>query len=92
MKTAMFAAILVDGAKGKIAATVYIPEGATGSLPVIVYFHGGGFGIANNSTYDASARMLAKQVGAVVVSPNTARRPSTNSRPPTMTRSRPTSG
>ena len=67
--------ILVDGAKGKIVATVYMPEGATGPLPVIVYFHGGGFVIANNSTYDASARMLAKQVGAVVISPEYSKAP-----------------
>ena len=59
--------ILVDGAKGKIVATVYTPATATGPLPVIVYYHGGGFVIANNATYDASARMLAKEVVAVVV-------------------------
>lgn len=59
--------ILVDGAKGKIVATVYKPASASGTLPVIVYYHGGGFVIANNSTYDASARLLAKEVGAVVV-------------------------
>ena len=60
--------ILVDGGKSKIVATVFKPADATGSLPVIVYFHGGGFVIANNSTYAASAEMLAKEVGAVVVS------------------------
>ncbi len=60
--------ILVDGGTSKIVATVFKPADATGSLPVIVYFHGGGFVIANNSTYAASAEMLAKEVGAVVVS------------------------
>ena len=60
--------ILVDGGKGKIVATVFKPADATASLPVIVYFHGGGFVIANNSTYAASAETLAKEVGAVVVS------------------------
>ena len=59
--------ILVDGAKGKIVATVFKPADASGTLPVIVYFHGGGFVIANNSTYAASAETLAKEVGAVVV-------------------------
>lgn len=59
--------VLVEGAAGKIAATVYAPAGASGALPVIVYYHGGGFVIANNATYDASARMLAKGVNAVVV-------------------------
>ncbi len=60
--------ILVDGGQGKIVATVYTPAGASGPLPVIVYYHGGGFVIANNVTYDATPRMLAKQVDAVVVS------------------------
>ena len=59
--------ILVDGAQGKIVATVYTPATATGPLPVIVYYHGGGFVIANNATYDASARALAKDVDAVLV-------------------------
>ena len=66
--TVMTKNILVDGAKGKIVATIYTPDGATGPLPVIVYYHGGGFVIANNSTYDATPRLLAKQVNAVVVS------------------------
>lgn len=61
--------ILVDGGKEKIVATVYTPAAATGSaMPVIVYYHGGGFVIASNATYDATPRLLAKQVGAVVVS------------------------
>jgi len=60
--------ILVDGGSGKIPATVYTPVGASGPLPVVVYYHGGGFVIANNATYDASARLLAKGVNAVVVS------------------------
>lgn len=59
--------ILVDGGKEKIVATVYTPAGASSALPVIVYYHGGGFVIANNATYDASARLLAKGVNAVVV-------------------------
>ncbi|GGE09321.1 acetylhydrolase [Aureimonas endophytica] len=60
--------ILVDGAKEKIVATVFKPAKASGNLPVIVYFHGGGFVIANNATYAASSEMLAKEVNAVVVS------------------------
>ena len=67
--------ILVDGAQGKIVATVYTPAGASGALPVIVYYHGGGFVIANNATYDASPRLLAKQVGAVVVAPEYSKAP-----------------
>ncbi len=53
---------------GNIHLRVYTPQGATGALPVIVYYHGGGFVIANIDVYDASAKSLADQVGAVVVS------------------------
>ena len=59
--------VLVDGAKGKIVATTFTPAAASGPLPVIVYYHGGGFVIANNATYADSAAILAKEVGAVVV-------------------------
>lgn len=53
---------------GNIHIRVYTPQGATGSLPVIVYYHGGGFVIANIDVYDSSAKALSEQVGAVVVS------------------------
>jgi acetyl esterase len=51
-----------------VKVRVYTPKGATGSLPVIVYYHGGGWVIANLDTYDASVRSLSEQTGAVVVS------------------------
>jgi len=37
-------------------------------LPVIVYFHGGGWVIADLDTYEASAKALSAQANAVVVS------------------------
>ncbi len=56
----------IDGAGGKISARFYTPEGKA-PMPVIVYYHGGGFVIATNDTYDASARALAKNSNAIVV-------------------------
>ncbi|WP_345952764.1 alpha/beta hydrolase [Mucilaginibacter sp. PAMB04168] len=53
---------------GNIHLRVYTPQGANGPLPVIVYYHGGGFVIANIDVYDASAKSLADQTKAVVVS------------------------
>lgn len=53
---------------GSIHARVYTPKGAAGPLPVIVYYHGGGWVIADLNTYDASAKGLCEQTGAVVVS------------------------
>lgn len=57
--------IPVDG--GNIHLRVYTPK-STGPFPVVVYYHGGGFVIANLDVYDASARTLADKLGAVVVS------------------------
>ena len=58
--------ITLPGPAGDIAARVYTPAG-DGPFPVIVYYHGGGWVIADLDTYDASARALALGVGAVVV-------------------------
>ena len=46
---------------------VYTPPG-TGPFPVVVYFHGGGWVIANLDTYDPSCRAICSMSGAVVVS------------------------
>ncbi len=54
-----------DGAS--LLARVYTPSGS-GPFPVVVYYHGGGWVLANLSTYDASARILANQAHAIVVS------------------------
>ena len=59
--------IIIPGPAGDIPARVYMPEGA-GPFPVIVYYHGGGWVIADIDTYDASARALSLGTGAVVVS------------------------
>ena len=53
---------------GNIHLTIYTPKTGTGPFPVIVYYHGGGFVIANIDVYAASAKTLAEKVGAVVVS------------------------
>lgn len=59
--------MMITGAAGDIPARIYTPPGE-GPFPVIVYFHGGGWVIANIDTYDASARSLALGAKAVVVS------------------------
>lgn len=57
----------IPSADGSIPVRVYTPAGA-GPFPIIVYYHGGGFVIATNDTYDASARGLTNAVNAVLVS------------------------
>ena len=56
-------------ADGTQPIRIYTPEGAgAGPLPVIVYYHGGGWVIANIDTYESSAMALAKKTGAIVAS------------------------
>ena len=51
-------------------AWIYRPAAArgTGPLPVVVYYHGGGWVIADLKTYDATPRFLSQQLNAIVVS------------------------
>ena len=58
----------IDVPGGKIHLRVYTPKSGNGPFPLIVYYHGGGFVIANLDVYNASAQGLAEQVNAVVVS------------------------
>jgi acetyl esterase len=58
---------VVDGAQGPLPARIYTPEG-NGPFPVIVYFHGGGWVIADKDAYDSGARGLSKEAGAIVIS------------------------
>ena len=59
---------MIDGAAGLIPARIYTPECVSGAMPVILYFHGGGWVIADKNVYDGGARGLSKQAQAVVVS------------------------
>lgn len=53
---------------GQIHLRIYTPKTGKETYPVIVYYHGGGWVIADLNTYNASALGLASQVDAVVVS------------------------
>lgn len=55
-----------DGAP--IPVRTYRPADATGPLPVIVWFHGGGWVLGNVVNYDPICSDLATGVGALVVS------------------------
>lgn len=57
----------IDGPVKDIKIRIYSPKGK-GPFPIIVYYHGGGFVIANLDVYDATPRALCNAVGAVVVS------------------------
>ncbi len=61
--------ITYSGPSGDMPARVYTPENAgPGPLPVVVFFHGGGWVIADIDTYESSAMALARKANAIVVS------------------------
>lgn len=60
-------AITIDTPAGTLPALVFTPT-AVANAPVILYFHGGGWVIADADVYDAGARGLTMQTGAIVVS------------------------
>jgi acetyl esterase len=55
----------VPGPAGDIPVRVYRPD-ADGTLPVIAYFHGGGWAVGSIDSFDAVCRALANAAGAVV--------------------------
>jgi len=63
-----------DGPHGPIALRIYRPLGAGAApspgttLPVLVYFHGGGWTIGDLDTHDVLCRQLCNGAGVVVVS------------------------
>jgi acetyl esterase/lipase len=57
----------VQGAEGMLPARIYSPSGE-GPFPVVVYFHGGAWVMADRNDYDDGARGLAYYAKSVVVS------------------------
>ena len=55
------------GPKGQIPIRIIRPKGSTETLPVIVYFHGGGLVLGDFSTFDRLARAIANGANAAVV-------------------------
>lgn len=53
---------------GTTHVRIYTPREGAAPFPVIVYYHGGGYVIADIDVYGASAQGLCEQTGAIVVS------------------------
>jgi acetyl esterase len=60
----------IPGPAGDIPVRVYRPAGSAtdDTLPILVWYHGGGYVIGDLETADGAARKLANRAGAVVVS------------------------
>lgn len=53
---------------GEIPVRIYHPAEAAGPLPVLLFFHGGGWVLCSLDTHDGTARRLCNHAGAIVVS------------------------
>lgn len=61
--------ITIQGAAGTLPARLYRPERSDrGDLPLVVYFHGGGWVIADLNVYDSTPRAMAKFANCAVLS------------------------
>lgn len=60
----------IDGVEGKILIRIYTPhEPAPGELlPILVFYHGGGFVIGSLDSYDNLCRAIANRTDCIVVS------------------------
>lgn len=67
-KTDIAHRVLPVGPDEGILVRTYTPMSGAGPFPVIVYYHGGGWVIADLDTYEPSARALAEKANAIVVS------------------------
>jgi acetyl esterase len=58
----------ISGPHGEIPLRIYTPAAAAGALPVLVYFHGGGWVIGDLDTHDDICRAFCHHAGCMVVS------------------------
>jgi acetyl esterase len=63
------------GPDGTVSVTVVRPVGTNGSLPAVVYTHGGGWVLGNFATHERLVRDLTEQTGAAFVFVNYPRSP-----------------
>ncbi len=55
------------GTKGEVSIRLIRPHGNTDILPVVMYFHGGGWVLGDQNTHDRIIREIANRAKAVVV-------------------------
>ncbi|MEY9968511.1 acetyl esterase [Streptacidiphilus sp. MAP12-16] len=55
------------GPTGTVTVRIVRPKGATGKLPVVMYFHGGGWVLGDESTHDRLVREIANGAHVAVI-------------------------
>lgn len=59
--------VIPVGPKGKVPIRIVRPKGIMEKLPVVIYFHGGGWVLGNQETHDRLIREIANGANAAVV-------------------------
>ncbi len=59
--------VVIDGPGGDLLLRIYKPH-ENGRLPVIVFFHGGGFALGSIKSHANVARQMANETGAMIIS------------------------
>ena len=63
--------LAVPSRAGPLRCRLYAPADVAGeALPLILYFHGGGFVVGDIEAYDLQSRLLARETGALVLVPD----------------------
>jgi acetyl esterase len=58
----------IDGPRGRMPIRIYTPDVKdTGPLPILVYFHGGGWLYSGIDATDRSVRLIANEAGVIVI-------------------------
>jgi acetyl esterase len=58
---------VIDAGNGRLPVRIFTPD-AAGPLPILVFFHGGGWVLGDCESYDIPCRALANGAGCIVVS------------------------
>jgi acetyl esterase len=59
--------VLPVGPTGEVSVRIFRPKGSKGSLPVVMYFHGGGWILGSKDTHDRLVRELVNLTNAAFV-------------------------
>ena len=67
----------VPGPDGEVPVRIYTPSEASGPVPVVVFYHGGGWTIGDLDSHDRECRAICNRAGCLIVSAHYRRAPET---------------